>query len=100
MFRVQKLNSIEDHRALKHRCQQPEILIYMANALASQYQQGAYRFKTKRWLYLSANFLNRDVKHLHQEMVAINLLMAKHGKRLFSVSSLLAPTHIRATRLG
>jgi hypothetical protein len=72
------------------------MLIYMANALASQYQQGAYRFKTKRWLCLSANFLNRDVEHLHQNMVAMNLLMAKRGKRLFSVSSLLAPTHASA----
>jgi hypothetical protein len=95
VLRVQKLNSIED-RALKHQCQQPEMLIYMANALANQYQQGAYRFKTKRWLYLSANFLNRDVEQLHQEVVAINLLMAKRGRRLFSVSSLLAPTHASA----
>ncbi|MGK0247337.1 MAG: hypothetical protein ACI910_000059 [Oleispira sp.] len=96
VLRLQKLNSIEDHRALKRQCQQPEMLIYMANALASQYQQGAYRFKTKRWLCLSANFLNRDVEHVHQDMVAMNLLMAKGGKRLFSVSSLLAPKHASA----
>jgi hypothetical protein len=96
VLRMHKLNSIEGHRTLKHQCQQPEMLIYMANALASQYQQGAYRFKTRRWLCLSANFLNRDVKHLHQEMVAMNLLMAKRGQRLFSISSLLAPTHASA----
>jgi hypothetical protein len=96
VLRLQKLNNIEDHRTLKHLCQQPEMLIYMANALASQYQQGAYRFKTKRWLCLSANFLNRDIELVHREMVAMNLLMAKRGKGLLSVSSLLAPTHASA----
>jgi hypothetical protein len=96
VLRFQKLNRIEEHRALKHQCQQPEMLIYMANALASQYQLGAYRFKTKRWLCLSANLLNLDVQQVHQDMVTMNLLMAKQGRRLFSVFSLLAPTHTSA----
>ena len=92
-LRIQKLTSIEDHRALKHQCQQPEMLVYIANALASQYQLGAYRYKTKRWLHLSAHFLNSDAQHIHHDMVAINLQLARQGRGLSAISTLLAPTN-------
>ena len=93
VLRSQKLMSIEGHRALKHQCQQPEMLVYIANVLASQYQLGAYRSKTQRWLYLSAHFLNCDAQHLHHDMVAMNLQLAKQGRGLSSIATLLAPTH-------
>ena len=93
VLRSQKLTSIEGHRALKHQCQQPEMLIYMANALASQYQLGAYRFKTKRWLSLNAHFLNSDVQKVHHDIVSLNLQLAKQGRCLSAISSLLAPTN-------
>jgi hypothetical protein len=96
VLRTQKIINIEGFRTLKHQCQQPEMLIYMANALASQYQLGAYRFKTKRWLCLGANFLNSDVQQVHKDIVAMNLQLARQGQRLFAVSSLLAPTNTSA----
>jgi hypothetical protein len=93
VLRAQKLTSIEGHRALKHQCQQPEMLIYMANALASQYRLGAYRFKTKRWLALSANFLNKDMQDIHKEVISLNLQLARQGRGQSAISTLLAPTH-------
>lgn len=96
VLRAQKLTSIEDHRALKHQCQQPEMLVYMANALASQYQLGAYRYKTKRWLCLSANFLNSDAQKIHHDMLRLNLQLAKQGHHSNAVATLLAPTNTSA----
>jgi hypothetical protein len=95
-LRVQTLSRIENQRNLKHQCQQPEMLIYMANALASQYQLGAYRIKTKRWLYLSAHFLNKEVQEVHHDMVVMNLQWAKQGHHLSSIPTLLAPTNTSA----
>ena len=92
-LRLEKLTSIEGHRALKHQCQQPELLIYIANALASQYQTGVYRYKTKRWVALSAHFLNSDSEKVHHDVLKIILQMAQQGRRLTAVSTLLAPTH-------
>ena len=93
VLRSQKLTAIEGHRALKHQCQQPEMLIYMANALASQYRLGAYRFKTKRWLALSANFLNKDAMDIHREVITLNIQLAQQGRILPAISTLLAPTN-------
>ncbi len=96
VLRTQKLTGIEGHRALKHQCQQPELLIYIANALASQYRLGAYRHKTKRWLSLSANFLNQDAQKIHQDVISLNIQMAREGRGLPAISTLLAPTHSSA----
>ncbi len=85
------LSQIDGHRALKHQCQQPELLIYFANVLANQYRIGAYRSKSNRWLRLSAHFLNTEVQHLHHEVVQLSLKLAKQGRMLTSVNSLLAP---------
>jgi hypothetical protein len=82
VLRVQTLSRIENQRNLKHQCQQPEMLIYRANALTSQYQLGAYRIKTNRWLYLSAHFLNKEVQEVHHDMVVMNLQWAKQGHHL------------------
>jgi len=91
-LRLQKLTRIEGHRALKHQCQQAEMLIYIANALANQYRLGAYRFKTKRWLALSANFLNKDAENIHKEVTSLNLQLAKQD-RGSAIATLLAPTN-------
>jgi hypothetical protein len=96
VLRVQTLSRIENQRNLKHQCQQPEMLIYMANALASQYQLGAYRIKTRRWLYLSAHFLNEEVQQVHRDMVIMNLQWAKQGHHSSSIPTLLAPTNTSA----
>lgn len=93
VLRRQKLTQIDGHRALKHQCQQPEMLIYIANALASQYRLGAYRHKTKRWLALSANFLNKEAENIHKEITSLNLQLARQGRSLSAVSTLLAPTN-------
>jgi hypothetical protein len=93
VLRSQKLTRIEGHRALKHQCQQPEMLIYMANALASQYRLGAYRFKTKRWLSLSSHFLNKEGEEIHKDITSMNLQLAKQGRCLSAISTLLAPTN-------
>ena len=92
-LRLEKLTSIDGHRALKHQCQQPEMLIYIANALACQYQTGVYRFKTKRWVTLSAHFLNSDSEKIHHDLQKIILQLAQQGRRLTAVSTLLAPIH-------
>ena len=97
-LRSQKLTSIEGHRALKHQCQQPEMLIYIANVLASQYQTGVYRYKTKRWVTLSAHFLNSDSDKVHHDLQKITLQLAHQGRRLTAVSSLLAPIHTAAPK--
>ncbi|MEH6448960.1 MAG: HDOD domain-containing protein [Oleispira sp.] len=91
-LRVQKLTSIEGHRALKHQCQQAEMLVYIANALASQYRIGAYRLKTRRWLALSANFLNKEAEDIHQEVISLNLQLARQD-RGSAIATLLAPTN-------
>jgi hypothetical protein len=96
VLRVQTLSRIENQRNLKHQCQQPEMLIYMANALATQYQLGAYRIKTRRWLYLSAHFLNEEVQQVHRDMVIMNLQWAKQGHHSSSIPTLLAPTNTSA----
>jgi hypothetical protein len=92
-LRSQKLTSIEGHRTLKHKCQQPEMLIYLANALASQYRFGAYRLKTKRWLALSSNFLNKDAHDIHKEVTSLNLQLARQGRGQSAIATLLAPTY-------
>ena len=92
-LRLEKLTCIEGHRALKHQCQQPEILIYIANTLAWQYQTGVYRYKTKRWVALSAHFLNSDSEKIHHDVLKIILQIAQQGRRLTADSTLLAPTH-------
>lgn len=92
VLRAQKLTGIEGHRALKHQCQQAEMLIYIANTLASQYRLGSYRFKTKRWLALSANFLNKDAEDIHKEVTSLNLQLARQD-RGSAITTLLAPTN-------
>lgn len=93
VLRTEKLKTIEGHRTLKHQCQQPEMLIYLANALAIHYQIGAYRSKTNRWLSLSAHFLNCDPQQLHHTIVSLNLQLARQGRRLSAINSLLSPTN-------
>ncbi len=85
------LSKIDGHRALKHQCQQPELLIFFANILASQYRIGAYRPKSHRWLRLSAHFLNKEPQIIHQEVIQQSITLAKHGRMLTTVNSLLAP---------
>jgi hypothetical protein len=92
VLRQQKLTSIEGHRALKLQCQQPELLIYFANALACHYRIGAYRPKSKRWLHLCANFLNQEADKVHREVVQLILQLASQERSITAVNSLLAPT--------
>jgi hypothetical protein len=96
VLRSQKLTGIEGHRALKLQCQQPEMLIYIANALASQYRIGAYRHKTKRWLALSAHFLNKNEDNIHKDVTALNLQLAKQDRGSAAIATLLAPTNTAA----
>jgi hypothetical protein len=93
VLRCQQLTSIDGHRALKHQCQQPELLIYLANALASQYCIGAYRHKTRRWISLSAHFLNKEPHNIEQELIALTIQLAKQDQILPAINSLLAPPH-------
>lgn len=92
-LRKQPLTYIEGQRELKLKCQQPELLIFFANALATQYCMGAYRYKSHRWLELCAHYLNKDPSHVHQEIVALSLQLAKQGQLTTIINSLLAPRH-------
>ena len=92
-LRKQPLTYIEGQRELKLKCQQPELLIFFANALATQYSMGAYRCKSRRWLQLSAHYLNKDPNHIHQEILTLSLQLAKQGHLTTAVHGLLAPAH-------
>lgn len=91
VLRKQPLTHIENNRELKIKCQQPEMLIFFANALATQYRIGAYRTKAKRWLELSAHYLNKSSTHLHKELIDLSLQLAQQGRLTTIVNSLLAP---------
>jgi hypothetical protein len=91
ILRQQKLTCIEGHRTLKLQCQQPELLIYFANALACHYRIGAYRHKSKRWLHLCAHFLNQEADKIHHEVVQLTLKLANQERSTTAINSLLAP---------
>ena len=93
VLRKQPLTQIDGHRALKLQCQQPELLIYFANALANQYRFGIYRYKSLRWLTLSAHFLGQDTHKIHQDVIRLCLQLAQQGRLTTSINSLLAPRH-------
>ena len=100
LLRKQSLTYIEEQRELKLKCQQPEVLIFFANALASHYRFGAYRNKSNRWLTLCAHFLNKTPVDLHQEVVTLILQLARQGHVSNSVFSLLAPSHSLSSNLA
>lgn len=91
VLRKQPLTQIEDYRELKIKCQQPEMLVFFANALTTQYRIGVYRSKAKRWLALSAHYLNTSGAQLHQELIELSLQLAQQGRLTTTVNSLLAP---------
>lgn len=91
ILRKQPLSYVEDHRKLKIKCQQPEFLIFFANALATQYRIGAYRPKANRWLELSAHYLNKNSHQLHQEVLSLSIQLAHQGRLTTIINSLLAP---------
>jgi hypothetical protein len=91
VLRKHSLTRIDGHRALKLQCQQPELLIYLANTLAYQYRFGAYRYKSRRWLHLSAHFLNQEPEKIHQQITELSLQLANQGRLTTHINSLLAP---------
>lgn len=86
---------IEGNKQLKHQCQQNEMLIYCANMLAMHYRIGAYRYKSQRWVKLTAHLLNLEADIVHSQVIDQSLQLARRGMLLSSVNSLLAPTHSR-----
>lgn len=86
---------IEGNKQLKHQCQQSEMLIYCSNMLAMHYRIGAYRYKSQRWVKLTAHLLNLETDIVHREVIDQSLQLARQGMLLSSVNSLLAPTHSR-----
>ncbi len=92
ILRKQPLTFIED-RELKLKCQQPEVLIFFANALATHYRFGSSRNKSKRWLALCAHFLNKNTLDIHQETLTLILQMARQGHVSSAVFNLLTPSH-------
>jgi len=86
---------IEGNKQLKHQCQQSEMLIYCSNMLAMHYRIGAYRYKSQRWVKLTAHLLNLETDTVHRQVVEQSLQLARQGMLLSSVNSLLAPTHSR-----
>lgn len=91
-LRKQPLTFIED-RELKLKCQQPEVLIFFANALATHYRFGSSRNKTKRWLALCSHYLNRNPLDTHQETLTLILQMARQGLVSSAVFNFLTPSH-------
>ena len=87
---------IEGNKQLKHQCQQNEMLIYCANMLAMHYRIGAYRYKSQRWVKLTAHLLNLETDIVHRQVIDQSLQLARQGMLLSSVNSLLAPIHSRA----
>lgn len=93
VLRKHSLTQIDGHKALKLQCQQPELLIYFANALANQYRFGAYRYKSQRWLHICAHFLNKDPEKIHQDVIQLSLQLAQQGRLTTAVNGLLSPRH-------
>lgn len=92
-LRKYPLAQVDGHKALKLKCQQPELLIYFANALANQYRFGAYRYKSQRWLHISAHFLNKDADKIHHDVIRLSQQLAQEGRLTTVMNGLLSLRH-------
>lgn len=90
LLRRHPLSQIDGHRELKHQCQHPEMLIFIANMVALHGRFGWLTSKSRRWISVASNFLNHKPREVYVEGRDACLSMANQHSMNSAVNALVS----------